>query len=597
MNQGGLDALLTILRYCAQSEPNPWYPSKDGKSAILPRNEMDALLDQLRLGGLLRLTDWVPGSGQGYALTPAGKYVLESPRELAHLQTGPPQPDRKGTPEQAPNVRDPFLNQERYAIVRDALLNPAAPTLTIALILLNVIWFLVGFLEALQAHIPANTFLFASSPVILERTGALRGDFIVQGQWWRLLSCCFVHIGLVHLGMNMWSLYIIGKIQESMWGRLRLLAIYLIAGLGGSCAMVINNPNVLGAGASGALFGLMSSLTVWIIFNRKYIGRQATAWLRRLGLVFVLNMFISSLPGISASAHFGGAAVGLVAAVLFMAQRFRHGILSWLSLAGVLALPVICIGAVLEAQKRDERWDSLDFQRVRMPLVLEADEEAVRIKQQKIEPLQGLGVLSVDDVQHVLDASKEARASLDRGIDVLSNAGPYRDNATEAVREKDLATLQRKKTTLEKVEMDDFAGPLVGDIRRQALRAIQNEALKQLKLAPQQRDPQAVAAALAILEQQQAEMAKAAELLNNAGPFSTKTVETRREYVCNLLAAQEKLFALFADRLRQGADWTPEKQREFDRQFQQLNKVLDLGEQFQIGRLSHRPHLQLVAVV
>ena len=299
MNQGGLDTLLSILRHCAQSEPNPWYPSKDGATAILPRNELDALLDQLRLGGLLRLTDWVPGSGQGYALTAAGKYVLESPRELASLQSGIAQPDRKGSQEQAAEASDPFLSQERYAIVRDALLSPAAPTLTIALILLNVIWFLVGFVEALQRTSPQTLFCLRVPPSSSSARERLRGDFIVQGQWWRLLSCCFVHIGLVHLGMNMWSLYIIGKIQESMWGRPRLLAIYLIAGLGGSCAMVISNPHVLGAGASGALFGLMSSLTVWIIFNRKYIGRQAIAWLRRLAMVFVLNMFISSLPGIA----------------------------------------------------------------------------------------------------------------------------------------------------------------------------------------------------------------------------------------------------------------------------------------------------------
>ena len=277
--------------------------------------------------------------------------------------------------------------------------------------------------------------------------------------------------------------------------------------------------------------------------------------------------------------------MGLIAAVLFMEQRFRQGIRSWLSLAGILALPVICIGAVLESQKRDERWDSLDFKYLRVPLVMEANEEAVRIQQQKIEPLlrHRLGDLSVDDVQQVLDASREARASLDRAIDILSNAGPYRDKATEAVREKDLAKIQSEKTAFEQEEIDGFAGPLARDIRRQARQAFRNKVLKELKLAPQQRDPQAVAAALAVLKQQQAEMAKAVELLRNAGPYASKTVEIRRENECSLLAAQEKLFALIADRLGQGVGWTPEKQREFDNQFQQLNKVLDLRDLFHIG--------------
>src|SRR5207237_7116674 len=106
--------------------------------------------------------------------------------------------------------------------------------------------------------------------------GALSGAMIARGDWFRLLTCCFVHFGLLHLAVNMYSLYVLGRIQEGMWGRLRYLALYLIAGVGGSCAMVINNPSTYGAGASGSIFGLMSSLATCIFLNRRCLGAAAS---------------------------------------------------------------------------------------------------------------------------------------------------------------------------------------------------------------------------------------------------------------------------------------------------------------------------------
>src|SRR5262249_29599216 len=161
----------------------------------------------------------------------------------------------------------------------------------------------------------------------------------------------------------MWSLYVLGRIQEGLWGHGRFLAIYLVAGLGGSCAMVIANPLGIGAGASGAIFGLMSSLTVWLVLNRRFLGARATAFLRRLMWVFLLNVFISTLPHISAAAHFGGAVTGLLAAALLHEQRFRRGIVRFACLVGVFALPALSLTAVAEAPRFDDRWDKLEYEK------------------------------------------------------------------------------------------------------------------------------------------------------------------------------------------------------------------------------------------
>src|SRR5919204_6537911 len=77
-----------ILQQCAAAEPEPWYPSVYAQATGISRDSLDPYLDRLRLGGLIRLTEWVQGRGQGYTLTSAGKEVLASPRELARLRAG-----------------------------------------------------------------------------------------------------------------------------------------------------------------------------------------------------------------------------------------------------------------------------------------------------------------------------------------------------------------------------------------------------------------------------------------------------------------------------------------------------------------------------
>ncbi len=293
-----------ILRQCAATAPIPWFPSVFARENTIPRDQLDRHVDELRMAGLIRIADWVQGKGQGYGLTPEGERVLQSSRDLARLRSG--KLDLK--PEPQPVAADPTswrgTSMDQGEIARQAVLYPTQPIVTRILILLNVLVFGFGMSMAIQRKLPVDEYLWGqglAAMAINQEIGALSGVMIVQGHWMRLLACCFVHFGLLHLGVNMYSLYVLGRMEEGMWGRLRFLALFLIAGIGGSCAMVINNPRSLGAGASGAIFGLFGALGTWIFLNRRHLGYGAWAWLRRLGVLLVLNIFISALPGISAS--------------------------------------------------------------------------------------------------------------------------------------------------------------------------------------------------------------------------------------------------------------------------------------------------------
>ena len=94
----------------------------------------------------------------------------------------------------------------------------------------------------------------------LLRWGANFGPLTLTGQWWRLLTAMFVHIGLVHLALNMWCLWQLGLLAEYLYGPKTFLALYVMSGLAASIVSLARNPLVVTAGASGAIFGLAGAL-------------------------------------------------------------------------------------------------------------------------------------------------------------------------------------------------------------------------------------------------------------------------------------------------------------------------------------------------
>jgi len=137
--------------------------------------------------------------------------------------------------------------------------------------------------------------------------------FVNQGEWWRLFTSGFLHIGPVHLLVNMISLWFVGRFLEPMYGRLRFTALYLVSMLGGSAAVYILSA-AGAAGASGAIFGLAGALLVTILKLRMPAGQFIA--------VIGLNLFLSfSLSGISWAGHIGGLVVGALVAVGFLFPR------------------------------------------------------------------------------------------------------------------------------------------------------------------------------------------------------------------------------------------------------------------------------------
>jgi len=138
---------------------------------------------------------------------------------------------------------------------------------------------------------------------------------IAQGQIWRLITPIFVHVGLWHFFINMYSLYVLGPAVESFFGSVRMLALYLIAGVGGVGLSMLFSAHA-SAGASGAIFGLLGAMVAFFYRHRKVFGRRGMLQFRNLIFVALLNLFLGLMPGIDNWGHMGGFITGAVLAYL-----------------------------------------------------------------------------------------------------------------------------------------------------------------------------------------------------------------------------------------------------------------------------------------
>ncbi len=169
---------------------------------------------------------------------------------------------------------------------------------------------------------------------------------IAAGEWYRLLTAMFLHYGVLHLLMNMYALWILGRELEAVLGRLRFVALYLLAGLGGNvAAYLLGPPNQATAGASTAVFGLMAATFV--------VLRRLNMSVAPILPVIVINViFTFAVANISWAGHLGGLLVGgLVAAILAYAPRERRNLIQGvgcgLVFAALMALAIFRTAGLL----------------------------------------------------------------------------------------------------------------------------------------------------------------------------------------------------------------------------------------------------------
>jgi rhomboid protease GluP len=146
----------------------------------------------------------------------------------------------------------------------------------------------------------------------LVQLGAQVNLFVAAGEYWRLVTAMFLHIGLAHLAFNMYALFILGRDIEGFYGSLRFATIYFISGIAGNVAYYAAGPNAVSAGASGAIFGLVGAEIAFLVSNRALFGSFSRQRLLNLAFLVVINLAFGFVGrGINNLAHLGGLVAGL----------------------------------------------------------------------------------------------------------------------------------------------------------------------------------------------------------------------------------------------------------------------------------------------
>jgi rhomboid protease GluP len=188
------------------------------------------------------------------------------------------------------------------------------PPVTVTIVGLNILVFAVMVVSGVSPMGPTTAQLL--------RFGADFGPLSLDGQPWRILTSNYVHIGLFHILFNMWCLWDLGRLSERILGGWTYFLTYTACGIAGSVASLWIHPAAVGAGASGAIFGLAGALITALYLGKlPYPGQMLRGLMRSLLTFAGYNLFFGAVvPGIDNSAHIGGLLMGLAIGALLARQ-------------------------------------------------------------------------------------------------------------------------------------------------------------------------------------------------------------------------------------------------------------------------------------
>jgi membrane associated rhomboid family serine protease len=205
---------------------------------------------------------------------------------------------------------------------------PVTPYVTYALVAINVL--------VLLWDLTSGGSLFNANGIPYHR-GFLAGPLIADGQWWRLVTSGFLHSSILHLGLNMLALVVVGTQLERAIGSLRFGAVYAGALLTGAFGALLLTPAASTVGASGAIFGVFGAAAVYQVLKGINVWRSGLAPLILINMIFTI-----SVPSISIGGHLGGFIGGaLIGFVMMRAEQRRQSPLVgvvFAALVGVISI-------------------------------------------------------------------------------------------------------------------------------------------------------------------------------------------------------------------------------------------------------------------
>ena len=198
---------------------------------------------------------------------------------------------------------------EKSAKEAEDIFKPKKPYVTYAILIINIIIYLIGVIINLRHGVGIYDSIFGTTEGVLKLLGGLNPELVETGGYYRILTTAFNHIGLLHLVFNSYALYLIGSQLEGFLGRTKYIIVYLISAIAGSL-LSICFVDGWGAGASGAIFGLLGSLLYFGYHYRVFLGQVIKSQIIPLIVINLIIGFLSTR--INNVGHIGGLIAGVL---------------------------------------------------------------------------------------------------------------------------------------------------------------------------------------------------------------------------------------------------------------------------------------------
>lgn len=231
-------------------------------------------------------------------------------------------PQQGATPRPLGQERDATnrSNLQRQVVRTRFMLSQNPGVFTYALIAINVVVFIISaFL------VPQETLDGQQISSLLISAGQIN-PLVMQGEVWRIFTAMFLHLSILHIGLNMLSLFFIGRVVEVLYGPIRYLTIYFLGGIAGGILFLLTSPGGFAVGASGAIFGVFGALGIFYIVNRRALGSYGNGaianWVFWVFLNLAFGFANSSTIGIMD--HIGGLIAGMLLGWLLLPRLGRR---------------------------------------------------------------------------------------------------------------------------------------------------------------------------------------------------------------------------------------------------------------------------------
>src|SRR5690625_2764443 len=284
------------------------------------------------------------------------------------------------------NVQEVLIDEYKKILVNNVqkqrretkeVFNFGKPYFTFLLIAINIFLFILLEFRGGSMDVPN-----------LINMGAKYNPAMIEGEWWRAFTSMFLHIGFLHLFMNMLALYFLGVLLERIYGTKRFIVIYILSGIGGSLTSFAFSTSI-SAGASGALFGLFGAL---LFFGVNYKNLFFQTMGKNVIFILILNLVIGIvIPNIDMGAHLGGLITGFLAATITSLPKKRNYKFSSLAMVAYLIIISILVVFGINANENDPLY-----------LLMQTEENN---NDEKYE-------LAIETATEGLDSSSDVEASL-----------------------------------------------------------------------------------------------------------------------------------------------------------------------------------------